>query len=87
MTSTRNTMLEAVPGEKQYQSHWSLLLWFVVVAVIVGVLLFLFKPTWVLKTGSTTEVDFAKVLLWSLGIALVVILIVALVRGSSMKMC
>jgi len=50
------------------------ILWFVVIALIIGVLFWIFRPTMVLSTNQTTgqtQLDWGKLVLWSLGIALV----------------
>jgi hypothetical protein len=52
------------------------LLWFVIVALVAWFILYLWKPSWVQKTGVPGELDGGKVLTWSLIFALIVTLIV-----------
>lgn len=63
------------------------LLWLVIIAVIVWIILWLAKPSWVLKvdatTGAvTTDVDLVKSILYAIVIAIVIVLILWLLKAS-----
>jgi H+/Cl- antiporter ClcA len=64
-------------------SDWAVyLLWFIIFAVIAWLVLYSLKPQFVLKGDGSGEVDFGKVLLWSVVIGLIGIFICWLVRRS-----
>ena len=76
-------------GDGWGKGSWgTVLLWFIIVAVIVWFVLYSVKPTFVQKkddAGETTgEVDNGKALLWSVIIALIVAAIVWLFGWSEM---
>lgn len=62
-------------------------LWFLVTFFFVWILLFTFRPKWVLDTTGT-NLDLNKLLMWSLGVAFLVLVIGAIVtwllRGCAM---
>jgi hypothetical protein len=58
--------------------------WFVIILLVVGLLLFLFRPIWVLSVNPQTsdlQVDWGKLILWSLLITVVVLAAMWLLRG------
>lgn len=64
--------------------QWGGITWFIIFALIVGLLFFLFRPDLVLSTNTTTGqkyLDWGKLILWSIVIALVLVLIVWLAKG------
>ena len=68
------------------QSAWGGLTWFIIIALVIGLLFFLFRPTMVLSTNTTTGesyLDWGKLILWSIVIALVIVLIIWLARGAT----
>lgn len=63
---------------------WGGLTWFIVVALIIGVLLFLFRPAIVMSTDPQTGVrslNWWYLILWSLGIALGIVILLWALRG------
>jgi hypothetical protein len=65
---------------------WSGVTWFIVLALITGVLLFLLRPSILMSTDQQTGVktlNWWYLILWSLGISLAIVLIINLVRGTS----
>lgn len=61
------------------------ILWFIVIALVVGLLFFLFRPSLVLSTNQLTGVqslDWGKLILWSVIISLVVVFILWLLRDT-----
>ncbi len=58
---------------------WTLFVWFIIILIVVCILLFIFKPNFVLKTdedGNTIdEIDNGKAFGWSVFIALILVLI------------
>lgn len=65
---------------------WGGVTWFIVLALIIGVLLFLFRPSIVMSTDQQTglkTLNWWYLILWSLGISLAIVLIIGLVRGAS----
>lgn len=60
------------------------LIWFVIFAILVGVILFFLKPGFVLSTDAATgetRLDWGKLVLWTVIIALVILIILWLTRG------
>ena len=58
--------------------------WFLILGGIIGLLLFLFKPAIVTSTNSTTgesQLDWGKLLIWTVLFALLILLILWLTRG------
>lgn len=69
------------------KAAWGGLTWFIIIALVVGLLFFLFRPTMVLSTNPSTGelyLDWGKLILYSLIIALVVVLLIWLFKGVSM---
>ena len=68
------------------KSAWGGLTWFIIIALVVGLLFFLFRPSVVLSTNTSTGdlyLDWGKLILWSLVIALIVVLIIWLASGGA----
>lgn len=65
--------------------QWGGLTWFIIFALVIGLLLFLFRPDMVLSTNAAGQkyLDWGKLVLWSLGLALVLIIILWLIKGAS----
>ena len=66
--------------------HWNGLTWFIVIALVVALIFFLFRPDMVLSTNQQNGekyLDWGKLILWSLAIALVIVLILWLIQRSS----
>ena len=64
---------------------WGFWGWFIVIAIIIGILFFLFRPTFVLSVDPNTGqyvLDFGKLIIWSLVIALIIVVILWLLRGA-----
>ena len=60
------------------------LVWFLIFLVLIGVLLFLFKPAMVTSVNQATgesQLDWGKLIIWSILLALVVLLLLWLTRG------
>lgn len=65
--------------------QWGGLTWLIILALIIGVLLFLFRPDLVLSTNQTTGekyLDWGKLILWTLVFALIIVLLIWLTRGA-----
>jgi hypothetical protein len=63
-------------------------LWFLIIAVITWFILYSLRPTWVQQQTNNVpngQVDAGKTLLWSVIIALIIVLIVWLIRSSCRK--
>lgn len=62
------------------------LLWFVVIALIIWFILYVLKPSWIMKCGPdgkpTNEVDPMKTFFAAIIIALLVLLLIYAIRGS-----
>lgn len=59
-------------------------LWAVLIFLVVGLFLYLFKPSWVLSQNPATgdlNLDWGKLILWSLLITVVIMIIFWLLRG------
>jgi len=59
-------------------------LWFIILTVVLWLILYSLKPSWVLKPNSQ-EVDTGKVLLASIIIALIIVVVVWLIKSSLMS--
>jgi accessory gene regulator protein AgrB len=58
--------------------------WFLIFLVLIGLLLFLFKPSIVTSTNPVTgesQLDWGKLIIWSVLFALIILLILWLTRG------
>lgn len=75
----------ATNGAKANNNFLNLLLWFLIIAVIVYIILYLLKPAFVQSRDAngvqTGNVDVSKALITSIVVALVIILILYLLRG------
>jgi hypothetical protein len=83
------TPVAVAPVSYSMTSGWgAYVLWFIIIAVITWFILYSLRPTWVQQTTNGTpngQVDAGRVLLWSVVIALIVVLIVWLIRSSCRK--
>jgi hypothetical protein len=84
----KDVVVTEVPVTKTVTSGsaWGGLTWFIIIALVVGLLFFLFRPSVVLSTNTATGdlyLDWGKLILWSLVIALIVVLIIWLARGTT----
>lgn len=64
---------------------WGGLTWLIILALAIGLLLFLFRPDLVLSTNQNTGekyLDWGKLILWSLVFALIIVLLLWLTRGT-----
>lgn len=69
---------------------WNGVTWFIVLALIIGVLLFLIRPTFIMSTDQQTgtkTLNWWHLILWSLGISLAIVLVAGFVRGVSSNNC
>ncbi len=70
------------------QSHWHnggfgvYLLWFIVIAVLIWLILYSLRPTWVVLEDDTTKVDSGRLLLAALIIAFIIVIIIWAVRSA-----
>lgn len=72
-----------VPEKKGFKMGG--LFWFIIIALIIGLLLFLFRPDLVLSTNTTTGakyLDWGKLILWSIIFSLIIVFILWLARDS-----
>lgn len=81
------TQLTGPSGEKLVveKKKFNGLAWLIISALIVGLLLFIFRPGIVLSTNQVTgeqSLDWGKLILWSLVFALGITLIVWLITGA-----
>lgn len=79
--------VEVKPVGYRISEGWaSLVLWFIIVAVIAWFVLYSLRPTWVQQRGAdglpTGQVDAGRVLLAAIVIALIIVLIVWLLRAN-----
>lgn len=84
----KDVVVTEVPATKTVpaSSAWGGLTWFIIIALVVGLLFFLFRPSVVLSTNTATGdlyLDWGKLILWSLVIALIVVFIIWLARGAT----
>ena len=89
---SRQSIRSLSPPEHEYivESSYSLnrsghyFLLFVVLAVILWIIFYVWKPTFFQKTGPagnpTGEANGGKILLWALGVSLILTLIIWLIR-------
>lgn len=71
--------------------------WIIIILLVVGLLLYLFKPSWVLKRDNAgniipcvntpnairCEVDWGKLILWTIGITIAIVLILWLISSAT----
>ena len=72
------------------KSAWGGLTWFIIIALIIALLFFLFRPSMVVSTNTATGeqcLDWGKLILWSVVIALIIVLIIWLARGATGMSC
>lgn len=72
-----------VPDKKGFKMGG--LIWFIIIALIIGLILFLFRPDLVLSTNQSTGVkflDWGKLILWSIIFALIIVFILWLARDT-----
>ena len=78
---------EKYDENKFEKSSWvTLVIWFVIIAVIIWFILFSLRPNFILKKDEsgepTDEIDGGKVLLWSVVISLIVVVIIWFIWSS-----
>lgn len=80
------TVCSAPAGYQGYNWAWALIA-FIILVIIIWLILWAVKPTWVQQTdpagNCTGEIDNGKAFLWSVAIALVIIIIVWLIRAAA----
>jgi len=87
LAPTPVVVVEQKPVVYNMTSGWgALILWFIIIAVITWFILYSLRPTWVQRKDSngqpTGAIDAGRVLLASIVIALIIVIIVWLIRGS-----
>jgi len=83
----KNAQFTGPHGEKVVveKKKFNGLAWLIISALVVGLLLFIFRPSLVLSTNQVTgeqTLDWGKLILWSLVFALGITLIVWLITGA-----
>jgi hypothetical protein len=76
-------------GDQKQGAGWGMaVLSFIIIALIVYFILYLWKPTWLQKTdanGPTGQIDVGKTIIASVIITLIILLIVWIIRGCGSK--
>jgi len=72
------------PTPVQKHQSWGGLTWLIILALVIGLILFLFRPDIVLSTSATGEkyLNWGLLILWAIGIALAIVLLLWLTRGA-----
>lgn len=70
-----------------HKGHWHggfgvYLLWFIVIAVLIWLILYSLRPTWVVVEDDPTRVDSGRLLLAALIVAFIIVIIIWAVRSA-----